>query len=1132
MSRFQTGGYWGEEIPRRNSGRVLAVVIESTMEDDLDGLLARTAALLVRSRLVAARPLFPKTENLRNTGFPCLASKDEWLTFHDFGEFDLLVGVASRRRRDVDARADNRVVQKLLEVIQTPSDDGVLYGTIVVAEFDRAVRTRVGEAYLTQALKDWDIRLALPEGIRDPVGDPNFEQNQMQDGHHAQEGATAMIRRTTTAKAAWHEAGRASYSPGATHPMIFIHPETKEMSWALEVVGAFRQAVRLRLKGATWADVAAEVGHLIPSRALQQRPDTKRAADNKQRLKIGLAALELKFLETGRPNPRYQPETVADERMPSSALRGFLLNHNFSATEAELAPYVDTDLDGVDVRQARFDFLVNGIYRRLVKDATRSNHRSTRFMWVPLDLGPVDKRGGVLTTEEFDAIWPKPGTNQSRRGATSYAYLQGIFVADQPTRFYSEDGWVDPAQQRLIFRTRFKSNEETYVLGVAQVRSHGIEVGPTLGKVDAQALHLDVKREIERVLSKSSVPVETGWVLRVQQRRADDRSQERRVAHAEALLRRALEDYSQPHLSDRQRAMLRVICDEREAELSQLLEGRVAATSGKPSDADRPDGLWQVGSTIDLVAVLGSNRKFSKHATRAIQATARAALQDARVWIDAEAGLVRWTAQLTLPSDDQARLQTTIGGALPNRTTDRWLQPTSIERSWWSAVTDHIEPTIRPGIGSDMAGIASVAQVRKIALRIEREASAAGVILRQGIANMIVACPDWQTPRTMTGLATGTLDPTDDRLQALANLVIDDGEPPWTDLEQFAGPKRHRRLRNLAGVGVPTATRGVADHTRIGEYLNPEVIWWRAATNEDEPSIAPGNTSLGDGRQEAERKQLLADLVEREAFHAGVALRTGASRAIVHCPDWATTRHAIRIIRKECECSDPAAAYISRLLVEDGLPAPVDLSRHNMAFGWSRALDHLAFLRTSYDLPEPEFTSPPRKFPKRRRGETPPELVWWQVAHSPEAPRVRAGLHLFGRGILVAERKGRVIDRIESAAHGSGRQLRPFAARAIVHCPDWDVVRSAMRLVNGEEATEPESQWLANLLLEDGQPPASNLNVKGVAAAWRGAIRRFGKTTLSENVDRQTEPALQSDARASASSAGRTISPRLHSDPQ
>lgn len=793
--------------PRRNSGRVLAVAIESGPKLDLNNLLDRTASLMWHSQLVPTRPCLPRAELLRATGVSLFEAEDSdrWLALCNFDDFDLLVGVGSRRGFSDDARADNVMVEKLLQVLESPTEAGVLFGTMVLVEFNRAVRTRIGEAHVTQTLKDWDIQVVTTRGARDPLGDPSFDFAQMLDGHQAEESAGLFLRQTSDARVEAHNAGLNAFPSQTLHPLVFAHPESRRMAWNPAVVEAVREAVALIRAGATWHVAACQVGHQIPARYLQVQSDADRAARNLRRLARGQSPVPLKYLEEGGTNPAYRSETILDEADPGGALQGFIRG---STIDRQLDPFVDVDFEGMDRRARQYDFVVRGIYRRVVQDRERSNRRQKRFKLIAYELGPVDSSGaGVLSAAEFEAIWPSPNERRSRQGPAGFGYLKGVFVAEQSGPVYAESGWLLPEDGAWKTRSRADTPPEPkYSVQFERNSNRPGRGGITLGLVNARDLHRDVAAKIKDAICGEHIPVSFGWAARAQQRRETDDTLPRQLAHAESLLRQAIDDYSQPTHTAMRREVLLDVCREREEVLAGLRKALAARERTPNAPTTAVVGRWALGNRLDLVAILCSDRKFSPEATRAIQAAARDSLRDGRIWVDTETGEVRWSAELTLVGDENCIVHRPISGALRNCRRDPWLVATSFPRKWWDTATGRI-PVSGPA-GSDAFGgrTGSLVLARKqhVTRRIELESKRAGVALRPGVARAIPNCPEWaltsEALDVSLGLAPAVLDA---RGNYLARLLLDDGSTPDIDLSTkyvlSAWKEVIRRLERLEG---------------------------------------------------------------------------------------------------------------------------------------------------------------------------------------------------------------------------------------------------------------------------------------------------------------------------------------------
>lgn len=331
---------------RRNGGRVLAVVIESGDNRSRTGLKALfgvTRQTFQERGFDVSR--WPADVRMVLAGEGAAArvvrfdafNEEHVFALADCGQFDVLLGVSSRREMNVPGvRSGNLATNVILDFLSYPDQvdpSRPRYGEVGAENLSRLWRNEVGAAHVQNFAREWDLVLW---SVRDHLDYlvPGTHSVGLLKGSESAENATNIVVNGAKHKSAAHREGILKYAKGQTHPLVRVNPVTRQiLGYNEPAVAAFREAVRLLRTGASWEEAAAAVGDRIPAPQAQQEPDDDpdgdttrtRAARNTMRVAKGLPPLALRFLPDGSPNPDYRPENILDLNRPAERLRTLLL---------------------------------------------------------------------------------------------------------------------------------------------------------------------------------------------------------------------------------------------------------------------------------------------------------------------------------------------------------------------------------------------------------------------------------------------------------------------------------------------------------------------------------------------------------------------------------------------------------------------------------------------------------------------------------------------------------------------------------------------------------------------------------------------------------------------------------------
>lgn len=751
----------GDVRERRNGGRLLGVVIESTDKKSLEALQALSevtrSTFRQRGWDVARWPtdLVLLLDGVgAKSRIVLVDAHDEQHVFAvaDCGAFDLLVGVSSRRKENVPGdRTGNLATNVLLEVLALPDPtDGrrPLYGQVGAEDLNRVWRNDVGAAHVQNHARNWDLILWSARDILDYLI-PGTSLMGVIRGNQAAEQATSLVVNSAKHKATAHREGILKYARGQTNPVVRVHPQTRQIEGYDEaVVAAFRDAVRLLRSGASWEETAAAVGSRIPAPRAQQEPDDvhdgkrvrTRAARNAERRARGLPELALRFLPDGAPNPDYRPESIQDLKQPAERLKELLVWGLTVPTRdaTALKDRIDVDLDGIAPADVQHEFYATGVYRRLVKDHTLSNSATARYKWAAFDLGMTVDGRCVLTGDDVEFL-RSFRTGKAATGSWGNNPLIGVFRVAQKRPVYTRSGWLSGDDGSYAVRGAVTGT--TMGLRVwfepvgATPHSDGCQVlawipnadlGPALARmlVDAVSTDHDLGefRFTHAAMRNDPVVAAKQQVLDVERR------------HETLVLR-----LTDPDLSDRTVDGLKRALVAAEAQLpiaqAALADAERAAEAGPATH----DDTFAISDLAHLAAILTAAVPLPPKTAERAARLLRTILRDAHLTLQPDSASVRIDATLTLGSPTGI-LTIPVHGQVPNRSSDPWLA--GLAGMWWArCAAPFADLMAERGLATRPA--TAVRWHEPIAKRLLAEADQRGRPLRgPNLAALLVRCPD------------------------------------------------------------------------------------------------------------------------------------------------------------------------------------------------------------------------------------------------------------------------------------------------------------------------------------------------------------------------------------------------------
>jgi hypothetical protein len=744
---------------RRNGGRLLGVVIES---GDVRSRKALQALSAVTRETFGARGLdisaWPADvlELLGGVGsisrFVRTDTHGEQHVFAlaDCGEFDLLVGVSSRREVNVPGlRSGNLATNVLLEVLALPDPSDATrprYGQLGAEDLNRVWRSDVGVAHVQAWARDWDLVLWSRSDYLDYLVPGTAFMGTMR-GNQAAEQATSVVVNGSKHKAAAHRDGKLKYARGQTHPLIRVHAVTRQiLGYDEDVVDAIRDAVRLLRGGASWDEAALAVGSRIPATQAQQEPDEDhdgahtrtRSARNALRAAQDLPELPLRFLPDGSPNPDYRPESILDLNRPGERLKTLLVwGPSVSARDAaSIAGRVDADLDGVAPDDSFHELYASGTYRRLVKDQTLSNSAVVRYGWVALELGPTADGSFVLTADDI-LFLRKFRTGRTGTGSWGNNPLTGVFRVEQPTPLYTRSGWLDPANG--TFRARSGSTDGTRGLRIwfeppgatphsAKCRALGWIPNAEIGPAVAQMLIEAVTEDHQLAEFRFDHPA-----LRDDPAAAPKKT----VADLERRHEATAICLADPDLTAMTIAALKRELTAVEQQLAHARSALEVAEATARSAPSTHDDEFDISDLAQLAAILQAAVPVPPRVAERAARLLRTMLHDPRLILEPRTAQVQIAATLVLHSE-QGQISIPVRGHVANRSSDPWVA--GVAGMWWEQRT---VPFVCLMAEHGLASNSGTRWHEPVVQRLLAEATNRGRPLRgPNLAALLVRCDD------------------------------------------------------------------------------------------------------------------------------------------------------------------------------------------------------------------------------------------------------------------------------------------------------------------------------------------------------------------------------------------------------
>lgn len=764
---------------RRNGGRVLGVVIES---EDVRSRKALQALSALTRETFRSRgfdvSMWPRDvrELLKGVGTVSRIvrfdsfNEEHVFVIADCGEFDVLMGVSSRREVNVPGDSSgNLATNVFLEVLSLPDPTDPsrpMYGEVGTEDLSRLWRNDVGAAHVQAHSSEWDLVLWSRVDRLDYLEHGTSLMGLLK-GNQSSTAATAIVASGSKHKATAHIDGQLKYALGQTHPLLRINPLTRRFDGYNEsVVGALRRAVELLRSGASWDEAAEVVGGLIPALQAQQEPDhdfddsriRTRERRNKDRAARGQKELALRHHADGTANADYRPETICDLRDPGDRLRSLLVKGPTVPRKdsASIKRRIDVDLDGISPADAFLEFYTTGVYRRLVKDQELSNSRLARYKWVEFDLGMTADGNPVLSLE--DAAFLR-GLRSGGVGVGSWGNnpLTGVFEVDQPVPLFTAAGYLDPSKGRFRVRSGGSDSERG-------LRIWFEPIGAVAHSKECVALGWLPSSEIGPLVAKLLVDaLERGGeaaTFRLEHRlvRADPSvAAKQSLAELERRHQATAVRLTDPELSIRTLAALKqelaaieLALDDAEMALAEALE---TANEKVP----RHRGEFEITNLVELAAIVGAGVPVPPHVAERAARLLRSFLPNARLILEPSSATVRVEACLALPGVG-GTLNVPVIGRTPNRSTDRWVA--GVAGRWWE-LRNVPHATLMQERGLATPPGEGTRWREPVAERLADHARSVGRPLRgMNVARLIVRCDDPVVlGRIRDAIDTGEADP-------------------------------------------------------------------------------------------------------------------------------------------------------------------------------------------------------------------------------------------------------------------------------------------------------------------------------------------------------------------------------------
>jgi hypothetical protein len=669
----------------------------------------------------------------------------------DCGDVDLLVGVSSRREMNVPGQlTGNLATNVLLEVLTYPDPHDrtrPLYGEIGAEDLSRLWRNDVGVAHVQTHARNWDLILWSRSDFLDYLVPGTAFMGAIR-GNQAAEQATALVVNSSKHKATAHREGKLKYARGQTHPLINVHPVTREiLGYNEPVVAALREAVQLLRSGASWDEAAAAVGGRIPAPQAQQEPDfdpegarpRTRAARNERRRAQGRPELPLKFLPDGSPNPDYQPETILDLDRPSERLQELLLKGpTVPVRDAEsIRLRIDDDLEGIAPEDAFHELYLTGVYRRLVKDQEVSNHVVTRYRWEALHLGPTADGEPVLTRTDVEFL---RSFRSGKAGTGSWGNnpLTGVFHVEQSTPLYTRSGWLDPTSG--MFRARSGVNG-----GERGIRIWFEPHGSTPHSGGCRAVGWVTNTDLGPAIAAMLIDAVTGDFELAQFRFDHPALRENPVATATRALREAeaRHETTALRLADPDLPSLTVETLKRHIGTlaAQVDDARAALALAEQQQHDQQthNDTFDISDLAGLAALLQAAVPVPPNVAERSSRLLRTLLHNPTLTLEPATASIRITATLML-SSSAGQLAIPVSTTVRNRSSDPWTA--GVAGMWWERRTvPFAELMTEHGLATTPSSASRWHQ--PVAERLLEHARLNGRALRgPNLAKLVVRCGD------------------------------------------------------------------------------------------------------------------------------------------------------------------------------------------------------------------------------------------------------------------------------------------------------------------------------------------------------------------------------------------------------
>ena len=801
---------------RRNGARLLVVAIESADNKGRTALVA-----LVELTLSTLKNLGVSVADCPSDVLLALSGvgvKNRWVLFDDYGdehvfvlcdcgEFDLLLGVSSRRETNLRGQSsENLATNILLQILAIPDPSAPwrpLYGEVMAQDLSRLWRDDVCAAHIQKHCQNWDVVLWSSNDRLD-FAIPGTKLASLIRSNQSTEQANYLIVNGSLHRASAHQQGKLKYARGATHPLVKVNAKDKTMSYDEDVVTAIRDTVKLLREGGSWDAVAAAVGYRIPANQMQEEPDNSddgrqrvrtRAARNEQRVLAGNEPLPLKLLEDGSANPDYRSETIADLDDPGARLRqlltgGLSIPRSVSRTKA---------VDGSDIapQDCFLELYRTGIYRRLVKDQERSNSIVNQYMWSELNLGVTADGAFVLSDEDVEFLKTKR-TGKGGSGSWGNNPIIGLFRVIQDQPIYTRAGWIDPTKGSFIARTStigglrglrvwFEPHGATphangcVVVGYLREPDFGLALSDML--INACTTNTDVAGF--KFAMSSTSPDRTAPLKK------ELKTLTSRHDKTVSLL-------TDSDLSDRTLTTIKEQLKAIEDNITQVSANLAAATLEQQEADMTHDDTFDISDIASLAAILRIGGPVPPDVANKTSRMMRAVLPDARLTIQPGTGTILIEATLNIPNI-QGVLTIPLCITMANNASDPWTA--GVAATWWHQHTPIAEIFQQRGM---LTKTAVTRWAQTVAQRLLEHAEHNARPLRGiHLAQLIARCPNTtHITAIRTAIDHGTGDPQ--LLQFLFEGPDIEHGTPWTKNPPWLRPSSTHHKHNTEPCSTAT----------------------------------------------------------------------------------------------------------------------------------------------------------------------------------------------------------------------------------------------------------------------------------------------------------------------------------------